>query len=154
MTAGYKTWQRSAILALLKAHIGEHFTADEIATLLQRDSKSVGRATVYRCLERLMAQGCVKKYPFGEGKSACFEYHPEPQPQHYHLKCGNCGALTHLECNYLDKLSDHVYEAHGFELDAAQIVLVGCCITCSEQQRAQQEHDEKAKKAQSPQGDE
>jgi Fur family ferric uptake transcriptional regulator len=157
MAEGYKTRQRAVILELLKVHIGEHLTADEIATLLERYGRPVGKATVYRCLERLIAQGSVKKYQFGEGKSACFEYQSGIQPPHYHLKCAHCGALTHLECGYLDKLPEHVYKEHGFELDAAQIVLVGCCAQCAEKRRTQQEEknsDEKSKKAEDPQGDE
>ncbi len=140
MAEGYKTRQRAVILEVLKAHSGEHFTAEEIATLLERYGRPVGKATVYRCLERLIEQGSVKKYQFGEGKSACFEYQPGPQPQHYHLKCAYCGALTHLECAYIDKLPEHVYKEHGFELDAAQIVLVGCCAQCADKRRAQQKN--------------
>lgn len=139
MAGGYKTRQRAVVLELLKAHSGEHFTAEEIVTLLERHGRPVGKATVYRCLDRLIEQGSVKKYQFGEGKSACFEYQPGPLPQHYHLKCAYCGALTHLKCGYLDKLPEHVYKEHGFELDAAQIMLVGCCAQCAEKRRAQQE---------------
>lgn len=155
MAEGYKTRQRAVILELLRAHSGEHFTAEEIATLLERYGRPVGKATVYRNLERLIEQGSVRKYQFGEGKSACFEYQQGPQPQHYHLKCARCGALTHLRCDYIDKLSEHVYNEHGFELDAAQLVLVGCCAQCADKQRTLPGHqnDEQRDCAQDTQGD-
>ncbi len=143
MAEGYKTRQRAVILELLRAHGGEHFTAEEIVTLLERYGRPVGKATVYRNLERLIEQGSVRKYQFGEGKSACFEYQPGPLPEHYHLKCACCGALTHLKCDYIDKLAEHVHEEHGFELDAAQIVLVGRCVQCADKQRARPGDEDK-----------
>lgn len=152
MAEGYKTKQRAFIVELLKEYRGRHLTAEEIATLLEQRGNAVGKATVYRCLERLIEQGGVKKYLFGEGKSACYEYQLGQQSPHYHLKCSQCGALTHLECEYLDSLPEHVYEHHGFTLDAAQIMLVGCCEQCTKKQQAQQEDkkDEKQEKRNKP----
>lgn len=128
MQEGYKTRQRAAILELLRARGGEHLTAKDIISELNRCGIPVGKATVYRSLQRLIEQGSVRKYNFGEGKSARFEYQPEPQ--NYHLKCAYCGALIHLKCNYIDKLPEHVYQEHGFALDAEQIMLVGRCSQC------------------------
>lgn len=132
MPQEYKTRQRAMIEALLAEHSGEHLTADEVAALLRERGEAVGKATVYRCLERLIECGTVKKYLFGEGKSACYEYRAEAEHQCYHLKCSQCGALTHMECEFLDELPEHVLEHHGFTLDASQIVLVGRCEKCSQ----------------------
>ena len=131
MSDGYRTRQRAVVLALLKEHHGQHLTAEEIVALLDARGSAVGKATVYRCLERLIVQGNVKKYCYGEGKSACYEYQPEEGHVHYHLKCAHCGALSDLECAYLDRLPEHVYAHHGFTLDAAAIVLMGSCAECS-----------------------
>ena len=130
MAQQYKTRQRAIVEQLLKEHTGEHLTAEMITALLAKNGESVGKATVYRCLERLTEQGTVKKYVFGEGKSACYEY-CAGKPL-YHLKCSHCGELTHLDCEFLDELPEHVFEHHGFTLDASQIVLVGKCQKCSE----------------------
>lgn len=135
MANTYKTRQRLLIEELLKLHKGEHLTADEIVSLLESQGKPVGKATVYRCLEKLIERGEVKKYIFGEGKSACYEYQNQSDAQ-YHLKCSVCGELTHLECEMLDKLPQHIFEHHGFKLDAVQTVLMGCCSKC--QKAAQQ----------------
>jgi len=126
----YKTRQRAVIEQLLKEKAGEHLTADDIALILSRRGYSVGKATVYRCLDRMMEQGCVKKYSFGEGESARYEYHADAQPLRYHLRCSHCGELLHLECRELDKLPQHIFEHHGFTLDVSQLVLVGCCEKC------------------------
>ena len=130
MTQGYKTKQRAMIEKLLKENSGEHITADKIVTLLNEKGCAVGKATVYRCLERMIEQGTVKKYAFGEGKSACYEYQGECSASHYHLKCNVCGELTHLECDLLNSLPEHVLEHHGFKLDTVQTVLMGTCEKC------------------------
>ncbi len=131
MANTYKTRQRHMIEELLKAHNGEHLTADGIVSLLEKNGNSVGKATVYRCLEKMIERGEVKKYLFGEGKSACYEYQNLPV-LHYHLKCSVCGELTHLECEMLDRLPEHIFEHHGFKLDAVQTVLMGCCSKCQQ----------------------
>ena len=130
MAKDYKTKQRAAIEQLLKQHSGEHFTADEIIAELNKSGASVGKATVYRCLERMMEQGVVKRYAFNEDKSASYEYLPESSKASYHLKCCGCGEMTHLECDLLDTLPAHILEHHGFTLDAAQTVLMGKCEKC------------------------
>lgn len=134
MTQNYKTRQRELITKLLVAHAGEHFTAAEITGMLASQGASVGKATVYRCLELMIASGEVKKYSFGEGESACYEYQNKEGHLHYHLRCSDCGELSHMECEYLDSLPHHVFEHHGFVVDPASLVLVGRCEKCTEKQ--------------------
>ena len=131
MAQAYKTKQRLIIEGFLKERAGEHLTADDIVFMLEQRGRPVGKATVYRCLERLMEQGMVKRYAFGEGKSASYEYQEEAEKGRYHLKCCGCGELTHLECELLDRLPEHILEHHGFTLDAGQTVLMGRCEKCS-----------------------
>lgn len=135
MAEKYKTKQRAVIETLLKEYCGEHLTAEEIVSILEKRGSPVGKATVYRCLEMLIKQGAVKKYVFGEDKSACYEYQLGMAIQHYHLKCSHCGELTHMECDFLDKLPEHVFEHHGFALDPSQIVMVGCCEKCAQKNK-------------------
>jgi len=126
----YKTKQRTAIEKLLMERAGEHLTADEIMAALGQQGFAIGKATVYRCLERMMEQGTVKRYAFNEGKSASYEYQGQGAKARYHLKCCGCGEMTHLECELLDTLPQHIFEHHGFTLDAAQTVLMGRCEKC------------------------
>ena len=70
METSYNTRQGNLILALLKKEPGKHFTADEIIVRLANDGKSVGKATVYRHLDKLIRQGLVRKYIAEEGQGA------------------------------------------------------------------------------------
>ena len=71
----YKTKQQDLILDFLKTAKGEglseHVTAIDVTDGLKK--YGMGKATVYRHLERLVDKGIVNKYFVGENASACFE---------------------------------------------------------------------------------
>lgn len=128
---GYKTKQGELITALLKQYSDKHLNADEIAALLRGQGYSVGKATVYRNLDKLTANGLVRRYMLEDGSPACYQYiGSEECREHFHLKCLRCGGVIHLECDYLGDLSSHLIEHHGFELDTSKIVLYGICERC------------------------
>lgn len=134
MENSYNTKQGSLILSLLQKQPGRHFTADDIISELANDGRPVGKATVYRHLDKLIKQGLVRKYIAEEGQSACFEFIDKSGncKSHYHLKCSGCGRLLHVECGYLDELAQHVLEHHGFVISPEKTVLYGMCEKCRE----------------------
>ncbi|MBQ9993792.1 MAG: transcriptional repressor [Clostridia bacterium] len=129
----YNTKQRERILSYLTEHADEHMTADDIISGLRAEDISIGRATVYRYLDRLAELGQVIKFSSGGG-SACYQYlsHSEECRSHYHLRCKGCGSLIHCECAMLDELSRHIREHHSFAIDASSTVLFGMCDKCRE----------------------
>ncbi len=130
----YNTKQGEIILTLLKSEAGKHFTADEIIALSESQGKRVGKATVYRHLEKLIKAGEVRRYIVDEGVSACYEYvgNNHACTSHYHLKCSLCGELQHVKCEYLDEVSEHIFGHHGFEIEPEKTVLYGVCKNCRE----------------------
>lgn len=134
MENSYTTRQGELILSFLKAEPGRHFTADDIMRALSESGKSVGKATVYRHLDKLIKSGEVRKYIVDEGSSACFEYigNADECCEHYHLKCSVCGRLLHVKCGYLDEVSGHIFEHHGFTVSPEKTVLYGICGNCRE----------------------
>ena len=135
MAEGYRTRQRTLVLSLLKRLGDRHLTAEEISRYLAEEGNPVGKATVYRCLDRLVEQGTVRKFPLGEGESACYQYQTGECHSHYHLKCACCGALLHLECSYIDGMAEHLKATHGFLLDPSKIVLYGLCGKCAAEKK-------------------
>ncbi|MBR5263031.1 MAG: transcriptional repressor [Clostridia bacterium] len=134
MENSYNTKQGELILNILKSGAGEHFTADDIIRLSEKDGKKVGKATVYRHLDKLIRAGEVRKYIVEEGMSACFEYVGASHSchSHYHLKCSSCGELLHVRCDFLDEVSSHIFGHHGFEIKPEKTVLYGICQNCRE----------------------
>ncbi len=133
MADGYKTRQRTLVVSLLERLGDRHLTAEEIVSLLAAEGNPVGKATVYRCLDRLVEQGTARKFLLGEGECACYQYQAGDCHSHYHLKCARCGALLHLECSYIDGMAEHLKATHGFLLDPSKIVLYGLCERCAAQ---------------------
>jgi len=127
----YKTKQKSFILECIKETDGKHFTADDIAEMLNKKGNRVGMATVYRHLERLLSEGEIKKYTIYGKAGACYQYSGEAVCEHFHLKCTGCGKLIHADCTFLDKLSEHIAEDHGFLIDGTRTVFYGKCSECS-----------------------
>ena len=128
----YTTRQREQILAYFQQHAGGHVTADELLEHLRRNGLSLGKATVYRTLERLVQQNVIRRYSFGVRQSACYQYIlGEECHRHFHLKCVECGRLFHVECSLLEQTSTHIGQQHDFTVDPSQTVFYGRCGQCA-----------------------
>lgn len=128
----YNTRQKDNILSCIKEFDDRHFTADELYRVLCEKGYSVGKTTVYRALERMTDNGTLRKYNLGEKKSACYQLVQEVCSEHFHLKCTGCGRLFHADCEFLSKISEHINEHHGFEINSSKTVFYGKCRTCRE----------------------
>ena len=112
-------------------------TVDEITARINENGGKVGRTTVYRHLEALLAQGRVRKFSDGSGKCATFQFVPDPGDceHHMHLKCVRCGKYIHLDCDEMQQVNAHIFEAHHFRVDNVQSLLVGLCEDCLKEER-------------------
>lgn len=130
----YKTHQRSVITDFLKENGDEHITVEELVSKLEQSGESVGRTTVYRCLEKLESEGLVRKYISAGKESCCYQYVGDAEcKEHFHLKCEKCGKLIHIECDTLDTLKEHIKDEHGFSVNALKTVLYGICEECGKE---------------------
>lgn len=112
-------------------------TAEDISHILGERGCPVGKATVYRHLEKMLHEGSVRKFVLHDGESACYQYVGDSADccNHYHLKCSECGKLLHVECGFLDKVAEHIFEHHGFTLSEENTVLYGVCAECAERKK-------------------
>ena len=58
----YNTKQSAELLSFLKENGNRHMTADEVYAEMRQKGSTVGRTTVYRHLDRLYADGVIRKY--------------------------------------------------------------------------------------------
>lgn len=139
--SSYKTRQRELIKGCLNKNSSRSLTADELYELLRLAGTSVGKATVYRCLDALVTEGCVRKFVAHRGESAGYQYveHGEDCSEHFHLKCTECGGLVHLGCEYMRDIDRHIFEHHDFYVDNSKTVLYGLCARCHNRLQARQE---------------
>ena len=131
----YQTKQGKALTDYLRSLGGRHVSAAEIA---EKMPEKMSIATIYRQLEKLKAQGRVKKY-VNDGGPACYQYIGDGAEcaGHFHLKCASCGALIHLDCPEVGRLTEHIFKEHGFRTDPLRSALYGTCAECLKKEAAE-----------------
>ena len=120
------TDQRMMILQTL--HEGRaHMTAQEVFEAVKENDASLGFATVYRFLRKLVEAGHVTEVRMG-GQPARYEM--TPAFHHDHLTCTHCGRICEFENAEIENLQIRVAEYFGFELTGHVLELYGICTDC------------------------
>jgi Fur family ferric uptake transcriptional regulator len=129
----YTTKQGAAILDLLESRKTEHFTAAEVAEHFAAQGISIGRATVYRHLERLAERGRARRFVIDETSGACYQYIDEASRSaaHFHLKCESCGDVIHMDGGSLPLVAESIQTAYDFAVDVSKTVFYGKCGDCA-----------------------
>ena len=120
------------ILEYLKNSNDHTVTAADVDEYLKKHDSEVNITTIYRYLDKLAKDGTVIKYVAEKGCQAAYQY-VEPGrgcEQHLHLKCVKCGKIIHLECHFMEEISHHIEESHGFTLQCKNSILYGVCKEC------------------------
>ena len=132
----YRTKQMAEILSYLQSMQGSHVTVHDIHAYFKSKNISVGTTTIYRHLDRMVAEGIVAKYVVDEKSSACFEYLGDKSHCHptvcFHCKCEKCGKLIHLHCKELEAVYLHLLNDHGLQVDAPRSGIYGLCEDCQQ----------------------
>ena len=128
----YHTKQQEELLKYLRSKPGEHHTVAQIRDHFSRGDQTIGTTTIYRQLERFVAEGTVRKYLLETGDSACYEYVEQNHDctSHFHCKCEKCGRLIQMDCDELQEIRTHLLKDHGFSWDAGRTVFYGICDRC------------------------
>ena len=128
----YNTRQRTLILDFLQAHKEQCFTVKSLLAALRENNIQIGETTVYRCVTKLTEEGQVRKFIAEKGDSACFQFlqSPETCKAHFHLKCLKCGAVLHMDCDYMREMESHIRTEHNFTVDNAKTIIYGICTRC------------------------
>ena len=137
---GYHTRQKEALLACLKASVGVGLSVAEILALLKSRRASVGRTTVYRLLDELVADGRVRRYSETGSRERRYEYIDDQAT--FDVRCSCCHRIFHLHCqafaSMLTDLREHIHNFHGFTLEENTPLFHGICPSCRVKQLAHQ----------------
>lgn len=133
-TMSYITKQSKLVYEFLESNPHKHFSAEEVYFALISQGEHIGRTTVYRQLDKLCDNKKVRKFYSGDNDACCYQFEGENCHNHYHLKCSACGTLIHTECDFLDKLSSHIFDDHKFTLDGSKTILYGICQQCKKEE--------------------
>lgn len=129
----YRTWQQDAVIEYFKLNPQKCVTADEIYVYFMNAESKIGKATIYRCLDRLLENGVVKKFISDSGDCAMYQLIDGENgcDRHFHLKCTACGKIIHMDCEFMEKFESHISEHHNFKVDNARTVIYGLCEKCA-----------------------
>jgi Fur family ferric uptake transcriptional regulator len=106
----------------------DHLSVDAIQRRLRDQGESVGTATVYRTLEKLVESGLVRAHDFGEGFK---RYEPvAAQADHEHLICDRCGRVLEFQNERLERMLPIIADEHGFQHARHRVEVHGVCREC------------------------
>ncbi len=124
---GKRSGKRDRILDIFLRQKG-HLTADELYDLVRLEEPGIGRATVYRTLQWMVAAGIAHKVDFGEGRS---RFEPSLRhPRHFHLICNECHRSSEFLSSDIEAILEEVAAARNFETTQTVIQMFGVCEEC------------------------
>ena len=125
-----KTEPRRAIARSLISlgRSGDAFTAEDLLKRLRRATPHIGRATVYRSIEKLVRMNVLDRVEFADGTHSfrlC-----ESGTHHHHLACTKCHRIVELDfCPEPDQIAA-IGKRQGFEIAGHSFTLFGLCKDC------------------------
>jgi Fur family ferric uptake transcriptional regulator len=129
--AGYRRGgARHSLIRLLAAQPCA-LSAVELQEALNREQRSVSRASVYRILEELERAELVARIEVGHGVVR-FEPVRHGTGHHHHLVCDRCGRLIPFSDEALERELERVSERVPLEVVEHEVILHGACAACSD----------------------
>lgn len=121
------TRQRLLVADALSA-VGRRVSAQDLYEHLRRREPRIGRATVFRTLEALVAAGVARRL---EQDGHVYGYVACRPEHHHHLACDVCGRVEEIEEAYIAPVADRVSSDLGFQIDDARLDFYGRCARCA-----------------------
>ena len=121
------TKQKEIILDILsKKENMVHPTAGDLVKLVIENSPSIGQATVYRNINKLVEEGILIKIPTNNN----FRYDINTHT-HAHLTCKECGGVIDLfDSDYL-KIINNLERKYNVKIDNSNLIFNGLCEDCN-----------------------
>jgi Fur family ferric uptake transcriptional regulator len=130
---GARVTRQRLLVAEALAAAGRQITADDLYRSLGRREPVLGRATVFRTLETLVAAGVARRLELEGHVYAYVACQPE---HHHHLACTRCGRVEEIDEAYVRPIARRVAREKGFEIDDARLDFYGRCAACLAEEAA------------------
>jgi Fur family transcriptional regulator, ferric uptake regulator len=122
-----RTRSRIADRLAILATRGEDFTVEGLWHDLLVADPHMGRATVFRAVEMLVAQGVLNRIEFANGSHSyrvCGEVH------HHHLTCVQCHRVVDIDVCIPADLLKNIGIQTDFKIEGHSLALFGLCADC------------------------
>jgi Fur family ferric uptake transcriptional regulator len=123
-----RTRQRSLIWEVLARANGGHLSVAEVEMAVRTSGPPLHRATIYRTLDRLVADGLLIRTNLGSDRSQ----YEIALHHHHHLVCGECGHVEHVPHEIVCGAIRRIEDDSGFDLAEASVSLHGRCRGCQD----------------------
>jgi Fur family transcriptional regulator, stress-responsive regulator len=120
------TRPRLAALAAVFDH--PHADTASLIEAVRADLGEVSPQAVYDVLRALTESGLVRRI---EPAGSVARYESRVADNHHHVICRGCGAIADVDCAVGDAPCLTASDAHGFQIDEAEVIYWGTCPTCA-----------------------
>ena len=104
------------------------FTAQELVRELAR--VGVGRATVFRTLDLLVAHDVLSRIHAVDHGTRCVRYTACAPTHHHHLVCRSCGRVDEIRASGLESRIASLARARGYKPLGHGLEVQGICAGC------------------------
>ena len=125
--AGERVTSQRLLIATELGQMRRQVTADELYARLGRSHPGIGRATVFRTLERLVDAGVARRL---EQAGHVYGYVLCQPDHHHHLACTGCGRVEDIGEAYIGPMAERIRRERGFQVDDARLDFYGRCAAC------------------------
>jgi Fe2+ or Zn2+ uptake regulation protein len=126
--AGERVTRQRLVVADALSALGRQVTAQDLYDRLRRRERGIGRATVFRTLEALVAAGVARRL---EQDGHVYGYVACRPEHHHHLACERCGRVEEIGEAYIQPVAERVAADLGFRIDDARMDFYGLCARCA-----------------------
>ncbi len=123
------TKQRELIFNVLKNSSEKHLTPEQLFSIVHKDHKQVGIATVYRTLNIFEELGIVNKQEFTD-QAYTYEIMNSDNDHHDHIICTSCGKILEDEFLSVDDVKSSLKKDYNFDLSYYSLRIYGICSDC------------------------
>lgn len=117
---------RSRVAELLDAGARHDWTIEDLRATLAARGHAADFSSVFRALQRLEADGAVRRVQLGDGKA---RYEGTAGEHHEHVVCERCGAVGEVTgC----AVRAEVPERTNFTITGHELTFSGICPDCRE----------------------
>ncbi len=109
------------------ARQGEAFTTDDLWQELRQEEPKIGRATVFRSIEKLVERGLLDRVEFADGTH---HYRVCGGTHHHHLTCTQCHRVIEVDLCLPQEQLQSIGKNTDFTIEGHAITLFGRCSDC------------------------
>lgn len=111
------------------ARAGRSFTAEDLLEEARRRGSGIGRATVFRSIDRLAGMKLLGRIDFPDGKRryfVCGDTH-----HHHHLVCLKCHRVSTFDHCLPPRVMSAIGKRERFTIDEHSLTIFGRCQACA-----------------------